>query len=181
VLAAAAAVVIAAAVPQAQAQAALPRKADEFTVTRPAGDPILLSSFKGKVVVVEFLFLASPHCIQLTQMLNRLQTDLGSRGYESVAVAFGQGADQGNVNHFAQRLGLTYPFGYATSGEVDAFLGRHGAERLKIPQMIVIDRKGVIRAATGTGTDPRLENETALRTLVTSLLDQRQPPKHSGK
>src|SRR5215470_17391747 len=122
-----------------QAQAAVPRKAPELTITRPVGDPILLSSFKGKVVVVEFLFVASPHCLQLLQTLNTLKTDLGARGYESVAIAFGQGADQGSVNHIARRVGLTYPIGYATADQVDAFLSRQGSEKLKIPQMIVID------------------------------------------
>lgn len=47
--------------------------------------------------------------------------------------------------------------------------------------MIVIDRNDVIRAATGTGTDARLENETPLRTLIASLLDQTESAKHSAK
>jgi hypothetical protein len=55
---------------------------------------------------------------------------------------------------------------------VDAFLGREGSEKLKIPQMVVTDRKGFIRAATGGGADTRMEDEATLRTLVNSLLDE---------
>jgi peroxiredoxin len=155
------------------AQVQLPRKAPEFTITKPSGEQILLSSFKGKVVVMELMFIGSPKCIRLAQMLDVLQRDLGSRGYQSVAIAFGPHVDQALVGHVADHMALAYPLGFTTtSSDVDAFLGREGGEKLKIPQMIVIDRKGVIRAATGDGADTRMEDETALRTLVNSLLDE---------
>jgi len=153
------------------AQAPVPRKAPEFTIARPVGDPILLSSFKGKVVLIEFMFVGSPHCIQLAQMLNTLQHDLGPRGYQSVAIAFGQGADQGAINHIAQRLGLSYPVGYTTSDKVDAFLGREAGEKVRIPQMILIDRQGFIRAASGLKADPSLESDPAVRATLAPLLD----------
>jgi peroxiredoxin len=159
------------------AQFQLPRKAPEFTITKPSGEQMLLSSFKGKVVVMEFMFIGSPKCIRLAQMLDALERDLGSRGYQSVAIAFGPHVDQALVGHVADHLALPYPLGFTTtSSEVDAFLGREGSEKLKIPQMVVIDRKGVIRAATGDGADTRMEDEAALRTLVSSLLDETGSP-----
>jgi peroxiredoxin len=154
------------------AQAPLPRKSPEFTITEPSGTQLLLSNFKGKVVVIEFLFVRSPHCLSLAQMLGRLQDELGSRGFQSLAVAFGPDADESVVNQIAQHLKLTYPVGYTSSGKVDAYLGREGSVKLKIPQMVVIDRKGVIRAATGTGADATLEDEGPLRNLVDSLLKE---------
>lgn len=155
-----------------RAQVHIPRKSPEFTITKPAGDQILLSSFKGKVVVIEFLFVGSPHCLTLAEMLNKLQGDLGSRGFQPVAIAFGPHSDAAMVGHIVERLGLNYPVGYSTSSDVDAYLGREASEKLKIPQMVVIDRKGIIRAATGGGADTRLEDEAALRTLVDSLLNE---------
>jgi peroxiredoxin len=154
------------------AQAPRPRKSPEFSISEASGDEILLSSFKGKVVVMEFMFIGSAHCLRLAQMLNKLQGDLGSRGFQSIAIAFGQHADQSMVGHIVERLGLNYPVGYSTSGDVDAYLGREGNEKLKIPQMIVIDRKGAIRAATGTGADASLEDENSLRNLVDALLKE---------
>src|SRR5580658_5537118 len=155
------------------AQVQLPRKSPEFIITKPSGEQIFLSSFRGKVVVMEFMFIGSPKCIRLAQMLDALERDLGSRGYQSVAIAFGPHVDQALVGHVADHLALPYPLGFTTtSSEVDAFLGREGSEKLKIPQMVVIDRKGVIRAATGDGADTRMEDEAALRTLVSSLLDE---------
>lgn len=156
------------------AQAPVPRKSPEFTITRPSNEQILLSTFKGKVVVMEFMFVGSPHCIRLASMLNTLQNDLGPRGYQSIAIAFGPHSDPALVGHLAQRLNLTYPLGVATSDQVDAFLARHGSEKLKIPQIVVIDRKGLIRAATGAG-DPSLESESTLRPFLTPLLSDSAP------
>lgn len=155
-----------------RAQAHLPRKSPEFTITKTSGEQVLLSSFKGKVVVIELMFIGSPHCLRLAEMLNKVQGDLGSRGYQSIAIAFGPNSDQAMVGHVAERLGLNYTVGYSTSSDVDSYLGREGSEKLKIPQMVVIDRKGVIRAATGGGADTRLEDETALRSLIDSLLKE---------
>jgi peroxiredoxin len=155
------------------AQVQLPRKSPEFIITKPSGEQIFLSSFRAKVVVMEFMFIGSPKCIQLAQMLDRVQRDLGSRGYQSIAIAFGPHVDQALVGHVADHMALTYPLGFTTaSSDVDAFLGREGSEKLKVPQIVVIDRKGFIRAATGGGADTRMEDEAALRTLVNSLLDE---------
>ncbi|HEY6305959.1 MAG TPA: hypothetical protein VI488_05800, partial [Candidatus Angelobacter sp.] len=58
---------------------------------------------------------------------------------------------------------------------VDAYLGRTGNEILAIPQLVVIDRAGVIRAITGPKTDPKLEDENSLRALIDGLLKEGQP------
>jgi len=43
------------------ATAPAPRDSPEFTVVEPSGRHISLSSFQGKVVVVEFLLVNCPH------------------------------------------------------------------------------------------------------------------------
>ena len=51
---------------------------------------------------------------------------------------------------------------------------RQPREILNIPQIVVIDRDGMIRALSGgSGGDPRLEDETSLRALVEELLNHR--------
>ena len=134
----------------------------------------MLSSFKGKVVLLEIMFVNSPHCVQLAQVLSELQSSMGSQGFQAVAVAFGPHSDQALVGHVAERLQLPYPVGSATSENVDSYLGRTGTEKLKIPQMVVIDRKGFIRATSGTG-DPTLENESSLRASIDALLKEKAP------
>ena len=56
---------------------------------------------------------------------------------------------------------------------MDSYLGRNENEILNIPQVVVIDREGMIRASNGgKGGDPALENETSLRNLIEGLLKE---------
>lgn len=78
------------------------------------------------------------------------------------------------VGPLVNYLKLTYPVGYSSKADVDSYLNRAPKEILNIPQIIVIDRTGMIRAASGAaGGDPRLEDENSLRSLIDSLLKER--------
>ena len=156
--------------------APLPRTSPEFSINPPVGKSTLLSSLKGKVVVMEFLFVKSQHCQQVARTLNDLQAQLGSRGFQSIGIAFDapNAATTGGemLGPMIDYLRLTYPVGYATRAAVDSYLGRSGSEMLSIPQLVVIDRSGTIRAATGTRSNPSLEDANSLRTLVDTLLNE---------
>ncbi|HEX3396863.1 MAG TPA: TlpA disulfide reductase family protein [Steroidobacteraceae bacterium] len=158
----------------------LPRQSPEFSIKAPDGETTQLSGFKGKVVVLEFLFVRSQHCIRVAQTLNQLQGEMGARGLQAVGVAFDapNAAVTGGeyLSAMTAALNLTYPVGYAEKQSVDTYLGRTGNELLSIPQMVIIDRTGTIRAVTGSQTNPALENPDALRTLLASLLAE--PAKH---
>jgi len=158
----------------------LPRNAPEFSINEPSGKTSLLSSFKGKVVVLEFLFVRSQHCLRVVQVLNQLQHELGPRGLQAVGIAFdapNAAATGGEyLSAMADSLKLEFPVGYAEHTSVDTFLGRTGPEMLSIPQVVVIDRAGRIRAATGGQTDPSLEDANSLRTLLEPLLKESPAP-----
>jgi peroxiredoxin len=163
--------------------APVPRVSADFSINNLNGKTTMLSSFKGKVVVMEFLFVKSQHCLRVAQTLNILQSELGPRGFQSIAIAFdapNAAATGGNMlSSIVESLMLTYPVGYATRDDVDRYLGRSGNEMLSIPQVVVIDRMGTIRAATGGGPNPSLEDAISLRTLVDSLL--KEPGPTNGK
>ena len=153
--------------------APVPRKSPEFIITEPGGKTTMLSTFKGKVVVMEFLFLGSQHCMRVAMTMNNLYRELGSRGLQPVGIAFGPNADAANTYLVAQSFKLEFPVGYTNNDEVDAYLGRTGTEIMNIPQVVVIDRAGIIRAQSGGRPgDPRLENEDSLRSLLDSLLKE---------
>jgi len=155
----------------------IPRKSSELTINETSGKQIPLSSFQGKVVVIEFLFLRSPHCQRVAQTLNRLYSDLGPMGFQPVGIVFGPGADVQKAIYFVHDSKLTYPVGYATPDVVDAFLARQPNETLNIPQVVVIDRAGMIRAQSGgKGGNPALEDESSLHALIDSLLKEEAPP-----
>ena len=157
--------------------APMPRQSPELTLTPPGGDTLLLSSFKGKVVVMEFLFIRSEHCLRVAQMLARLQHELSPRGFQPVGVVFdppnGAGDGGRGISAMVSYFKLSYPVAYASKDSVDSYLDRAPNEILQIPQIVVIDRKGTIRAVSGgRGADARLEDEGALRTLLDGLLKE---------
>ncbi len=160
--------------------ASIPRKSPEFTIHASSGKDVLLSSFKGKVVMLEFFFLRSPQCLDLAQIMSKLNADLGPRGFQAVAVAFpapGSDANAGLVRNAAAYFKLAYPVGYASKTEVDQYLSREKTETLRIPQVVIIDRAGVIRAQSGGRNGNRgLEDEAYLRTLLDGLLKENPRP-----
>src|SRR6476469_380322 len=153
------------------------RKSPEFTIADASGKTTQLSSFKGKVVVMEFLFVKSPHCIRVATTLNKLNSALGVRGFQAVGIVSGppNSTETGEqlLPAVVDSLKLTYPLGYAQKDAVDSYLGRSGNEILNIPQVVVIDRAGMIRATSGgRGGDPALEDESSLRNLIEGLLNE---------
>jgi peroxiredoxin len=155
--------------------AAVPRKSPDFTIYEPSGKVTQLSSLRGKVVVIEFLFLRSQHCMDVIQTLNKLNQELGPRGLQPIAIAFNKGDTGTLVNRMEQYFKLTFPVGYTSAENVDAFFGRMGNERLNIPQIVVIDRTGMIRAQNGAKYDQNLENAASLHTLLDTLLKENAP------
>jgi hypothetical protein len=79
------------------------------------------------------------------------------------------------VIRFSQELGVTYPIGYCTSAQVDSYLGRTETERLMVPQIVVIDRAGVIRAQSRPVREVNLEDENFLRHWIDGLLKEGAP------
>jgi peroxiredoxin len=150
------------------------QQSPNFTINEPSGKIAQLSSYRGKVVVIEFFFIRSPKCLRLAQTMNKLHGELGARGFQPIAIAFGPDADKALLAQMAQHFKLTYPVGYASADDVDKYLVRQENEILNIPQVVAIDRAGVIRAQSGgKGGDPTLENEDSLRKLIDGLLKDR--------
>jgi peroxiredoxin len=135
-----------------------------------------LSNFKGKVVLIEFLLTNCPHCWRVAQMIENLGKDLGSHGFQPIGVAFDSQIGEPAVTNFVRGFQLSYPVGYTSSAMVDEYLGRTGAERFQVPQIVVIDREGVVRAQSRPIGETTLEDETYLRNLVKTLLGKSVPP-----
>ena len=152
-----------------------PRKSPEFNFSDPSGKQISLSSLKGKVVVIEFLLTNCPHCKRVAMMIAKVQGERAQRGLQTIGIAFDNNINGKTVAQFSQNLGVTYPIGYTSSAEVDSYLGRTPTERLMVPQIVVIDRAGVIRAQSRPVREANLEDESQLRNLIDGLLKEGAP------
>lgn len=149
----------------------LPRRSPEFTITEGPGKDVLLSKYRGKVVVLAFVYTTCIHCQAFSSMVNGIQKDLGPRGFQAIDVAWNQDADRLAPN-FARQLGLTFPVGYSTWDPIMSFLGFTVMDRPVVPLIVVIDNKGMIRAESPPQGDPDLQDETKLRALVENLLNE---------
>jgi peroxiredoxin len=158
-----------------------PRKSPEFNISEPSGKHTALSSFKGKVVVVEFLLTNCPHCMRVAKMIGKLQGELGSQGLQTIGIAFDSNINGEAVGKFSRDLGVTFLVGYSSSSEVDSYLGRTPLERLMVPQIVVIDRTGVIRAQSRPVRETNLEDETYLRNFLSNLLKVSVPAANTKK
>jgi peroxiredoxin len=149
-----------------------PRKSPEFSFSDPSGKQTSLSSLKGKVVVIEFLLTNCPHCKRVAKTIAKVHGELAQRGLQTIGIAFDNNIDGKTVTRFSQELGVSYPIGYTSPVEVDSYLGRTPTERVMVPQIVVIDRAGVIRAQSRPVREESLEDENHLRSLIEGLLKE---------
>jgi peroxiredoxin len=157
------------------------RDSPEFTIVDPSGNATPLSSFKGQVVVIEFLLIQCPSCLRVAQTINKLYGEMSGRGFRPIGIAFDNGISEPAVRSFVQLLKINYPVGYTTSDQVDRYLGRAITIRFQVPQVVVIDRAGVIRAQSRPSGEANLTDEAYLRNLIGELLDEGVPPGKSEK
>ncbi|MCW5978221.1 MAG: TlpA family protein disulfide reductase [Bryobacteraceae bacterium] len=151
--------------------AQVPRPAPEFVFSLPTGKTINLSSYKGKVVALEFLLTTCPHCKRCSSSMQRVYEELGGRGFQPLGVAINDGAQE-LIPGYARELRLTFPIGMTDRNKVIDFLQHPVMLTMMMPQLVIIDKKGTIRAQY-SGTDPFFENEDQnLRNIVEPLLKQ---------
>jgi peroxiredoxin len=158
------------------AQPPMPRKAPEFTIIESSGKQTLLSSFKDKVVVLAFIYTTCPHCQVTCGVLTKLQGELGSKGFQPLAVAFNPNAGF-LINDFVQNFHPSFPVGSASRETVMNYLELTDAERWSVPQIVVIDRKGMIVAQSAIGGTEELQLENPLRKRISDLLGSGTPKK----
>jgi peroxiredoxin len=157
------------------------RDSPEFSIIGPSGNRMPLSSFKGQVVVIEFLLVQCPSCLRVAQMINKLHGEMAGSGLRAVGIAFDDGISEPAVRSFVQLMKINYPVGYTTSDQVDGYLRRAAAIRFQVPQVVVIDRAGAIRAQSRPSGETDLTDENYLRNLIRELLEEVPPVGKSDK
>ena len=128
--------------------APVPRKAPEVTITMNSGEQLLLSSLRGKVVALEFLLTTCPHCQRCSGILQQMYQEYGAKGFQPVGAAINENA-RTLVPEFIYKLGLKFPVGVTPHDMAYEFLGYNqndpNAGPMLMPQLVFIDRKGIIR------------------------------------
>jgi thiol-disulfide isomerase/thioredoxin len=133
----------------------VPRKAAEFVIQMPDNKQLLLSSYRGKTVVLAFMFTTCPHCQKMAGVLAQVQKEYADKGVQILGVTFDQNAAS-QVQRFVQIFGVNFPCGYSNLKSVMDF------EQITnppfVPDLIFIDKAGMVRSQyVPDGTDPAPE------------------------
>jgi thiol-disulfide isomerase/thioredoxin len=150
----------------------VPRPAKELEVIEPSGKHDLLTSYRGKVVVVQGLFTTCPHCQKYSQLLTKIQGEYGPKGFQALGVAFNEEANAGTVANYINQFKIGFPIGPTGRDTVLSFLGFSVMDRLVVPQIVLIDKKGQIREQTEANPPAAmpLQDEAHLRSAIEKLL-----------
>ena len=150
----------------------LPRKAGPWQIDTVQGKPILLSDYRGKVVVVAFILTTCPHCQKTIGILSKLQPEFAPRGLQVVASAIEENA-KAAIPGFVKNYHPPFPVGYDDNPE--KLLDFWQFPRVRGPMMpivLLIDRQGNIRYQH-EGHDEKFygeQQEQNFRTEIGTLL-----------
>ncbi len=151
----------------------VPRKSPEFTIVEPGGKKTLLSSYRGKVVLLGFFATWCQHCQNTAKAFTNLQQAFGAEGLQAVGVAIDPQADDAKVREFHRLYAPIFPVGLSKADNALTYLGLSVMERWVYPQVVLIDRKGMIRAQSDSKGTPELQEAISLRPQIENLLKER--------
>ena len=129
--------------------------------------------------MMAFMFTTCPHCQALSKVITKLQGELGPKGFQALGATFNDEVNTPNlaVNaqvtaSFVSQFQVGFPVGYAPRNSVLSYLGVSEIESWVVPQIAIIDRKGVIRAQSASRGTADLQTESYLRKYLGELLSE---------
>ena len=122
----------------------VPRQAPELVINLPGGKQVLLSQYRGKVVVVAFILTWCPHCQKTIGYLTKDQNAYGPRGLQVLASAI-EDIARINLPKFIQQFNPPFPVGFDDQTVAINYLEHPLMLIPHMPILAFIDRQGVIR------------------------------------
>lgn len=123
---------------QQQAQASDSRQAPDFALTTLAGETISLSSYSGKVLLIDFWATWCPPCVKEIPHFVELYDQYSGEGIEILGVSVDRGGPT-VVKKFMEKNEVQYAVAMANMEMVDAYEAYGG-----IPTTFIIDRQGKV-------------------------------------
>lgn len=136
--------------------------APDFSLNDLSNQPVSLSSFRGKkVLVLDFWATWCGPCRMAMPGLQELQDEFKDRGFQVMSIDQGERADQ--VRVFIERKKYSFHVVLDSDGAVGDEYGVRG-----IPTLVLVDKKGTVRWIR-VGYSP---NEGELKTLIEQAIKE---------
>ena len=121
--------------------------APEFEVNDLDGGLARLSDHRGEVVLVNIWATWCAPCLEEMPSMQRLYKKIGGKGFEIMAVSIDAGLGQfdlignpgGDIEAFAESLGLTFPIFHNPSGDIQQLYRTTG-----VPESFLIGKDGIL-------------------------------------
>ena len=145
--------------------------APDFTAVTLEGEPVSLSDYKGRVVMVNIWATWCAPCREEMPSMQRLYEDFGDTDFEILAVSVDSrigeinstGQAGGDLGQFASDMGLTFPILHDAEALISRIYQTTG-----VPETFVVGRDGIIYKKVAGGTN---WNAPVNMDLVRRLLD----------
>jgi len=121
-----------------QEVAAEGKPAPDFTLKDLAGNPVQLSSLKGRVVLVNFWATWCPPCREEIPSMARMVQAMQGKPFQLLAISVDEGGKNA-VEGFFKKSGNVLPALLDTDGAVSRLYGTTG-----VPETFVVNPKGVV-------------------------------------
>ncbi len=123
----------------------VPRKAPEFVVQGADGGDKLLTSYRGKTVLLSLMFTTCPHCQNISKLLSKIAPDYAAKGVQVLGATFDANAPR-DYKQFNTAFVKGFPCGFSSQKNVLDFLGLKADEPFFVPALVFIDKTGMIRS-----------------------------------
>jgi len=156
----------------------VPRQSPELAINLHNGQQLLLSQYRGKVVVVAFILTWCPHCQKTIGYLSKDQTTYGPRGFQVLASAI-EDIARTNLPAFIRQFNPPFPVGFDNQTVAIDYLEHPPMLIPHMPILAFIDRQGIIRAQY-EGDDKFFSEDRQEKNLtgkIEELLKEAAPPK----
>ena len=150
----------------------IPRKAPELAI-HANGRDMQLSQFQGYIRALAFMSTTCPHCQHMANVMAALQQEYSSKGVQMLGVCINpEASTPGELDTFIRNYARgMFPVGLSNEAIVRPFL-QHPSGMMYFPDIVFIDKHGVIRSQHLGATDAQFFDEKIEAQNIRGELDK---------